>query len=263
MRRLGGSATVVRSLALGAASTARLQQPTAYRAELSDDGRVVARSVETGGKRRVQVLDTREGRVVFEPPARPCAGAESCADLMALSGDGGYLATGPNPYHPEEKARPDRDRITVWDLRTRRPLATVAIGAAEDGSLAADGLALDTHGRTLLVYRSLERPSVEVWDVRRHKRVKTVRSVRPTDGVTSASEGVGLALRPDGAALVTQEGLVADLRAGRMAPRVLGEDLITTAAFNPDGSRLAVGDVLGPVSWAAPRPTRRRTPPAR
>ncbi|MDH6439801.1 hypothetical protein M2158_008342 [Streptomyces sp. SAI-144] len=43
---------------------------------------------------------------------------------------------------------------------------------------------------------------------------------------------------------MTQEGLVADLRAGRMEPRVLGEGLISTAAFGPIGTRPAVGDVL-------------------
>ncbi|MFF7526224.1 nSTAND1 domain-containing NTPase [Streptomyces pseudovenezuelae] len=248
VRYLGGSTTVVRSLALGAAATTRPQRPVAYRAQLSDDGRVLARSVGTGGERRVQVLDTREARVVFEPPTPPCSGTQLCADLIALSGDGRYLAIGRNPYHPEARTRPAGSRITVWDLRARRVRATVVIGAAADGSLAADGLALDTHGRTLLVYRSLERPTVELWDVGRHQRVRTVRSVRPGDVVTSASEGVGLALRSDGAALVTQEGLVADLRAGRMEPRVLGEDLTTTAAFAPDGSRLAVGDVLGRVT---------------
>ncbi|WP_328641078.1 helix-turn-helix domain-containing protein [Streptomyces canus] len=248
VRYLGGSATVVRSLALGAAATARPQEPAAYRAALSDDGRVLARSVETGGKRRLQVLDTRDGRVVFEPPTRPCPDAESCADLMALSGDGRYLATGRDPHHPGQSAPPDRTRITVWDLETRRAQATVVIGATRDGSLAVDGLALDTHAHTLLVYRSMERSAVEVWDVRREQRVKTVRSVRSSDAVTSGSEGVGLALRPDGAGLVTQEGLVADLRAGRMEPRVLGEDLISTAAFGPDGARLAVGDVLGRVT---------------
>ncbi|MEU0408820.1 hypothetical protein ABZ307_13565 [Streptomyces griseorubiginosus] len=250
VRYLGGSATVVRSLALGAATTAPWQDPTAYRAELSEDGRVLARSVQTGGERRVQVLDTRggrAGRVVFEPPATPCPGTDSCADLMALSGDGRYLATGLNPYFRAEGTEPDRTRITVWDLKSRRAHATVVIGAA-GGSLAVDGLALDTHGSTLLVYRSMERPSVEVWDVRREKRVKTVRSVRAADSVTAGSEGVRLALRPDGRALVTQEGLVADVRAGRMEPRVLGEDLIGAAAYGPDGSLLAVGDVLGRVT---------------
>ncbi len=91
VRPLGGSATVVRSPALGSAPAAPWQGPTAYRAGLSDDGRVLARSVETGGERRVQVLDTRDGRagrVVFEPPATACPGTGSCADLMALSGDG-------------------------------------------------------------------------------------------------------------------------------------------------------------------------------
>ncbi|MGC0400084.1 WD40 repeat protein/transcriptional regulator with XRE-family HTH domain [Streptomyces sp. SAI-126] len=248
VRYLGGSGTVVRSLALGAAATARPQGPPAYRAELSDDGRVLARSVETGGKRRVQVLDTRRGRVVFEPSAQPCPGTESCTELMALSGDGRYLATGGAPHDPEERTAPDPTRITVWDLRTRRVHATVAVDAEPDGSLAVDGLALDTHARTLLVYRSMERPAVEVWDVRREKRVRTVRSVRPDGVVTWSSQGVGLDVRSDGARLVTQEGLVADLRAGRMEPRVLGEDLITTAAFAPDGTRLAVGDVLGRVT---------------
>ncbi|MFF7052411.1 DNA-binding protein [Streptomyces griseorubiginosus] len=251
VRRLGGSATVVRSLTLGTAPAAPWQGPTAYRAELSDDGRVLARSVETGGERRVQVLDTRDGRagrVVFEPPATPCPGTESCADLMALSGDGRYLATGLNPYAEGQQPPRDRTRITVWDLAHRRVRATVGIGVAAGGPLAVDGLALDTHGRTLLVYRSAARPAVEVWDVRRHQRVKTVRSVRDADSVTAGSEGVRLALRSDGAALVTQEGLVADLRADRMEPRVLGEDLISAAAYGPDGSRLAVGDVLGRVT---------------
>ncbi|MFF3961064.1 DNA-binding protein [Streptomyces griseorubiginosus] len=251
VRYLNGSATVVRSLALGTAPAAPWQGPTAYRAELSDDGRVLARSVETGGERRVQVLDTqvgRAGRVVFEPPATPCPRTESCAGLMALSGDGRYLATGLNPYAEGQGPPRDRTRITVWDLAHRRVHATVVIGAAPGGSLAVDGLALDTHGRTLLVYRSAARPAVEVWDVDRHQRVRTVRSVREADSVTAGSEGVRLALRSDGAALVTQEGLVADLRAGRMEPRVLGEDLISAAAYGPDGSRLAVGDVLGRVT---------------
>ncbi|MFD5402868.1 nSTAND1 domain-containing NTPase [Streptomyces griseorubiginosus] len=251
VRHLNGSATVVRSLALGTAPAAPWQGSTADRAELSDDGRVLARSVQTGGERRVQVLDTRDGRagrVVFEPPATPCPGTESCADLMALSGDGRYLATGLNPYAEGQEPPRDRTRITVWDLAHRRVHATVVIGAAPGGSLAVDGLALDTHGRTLLVYRSVARPAVEVWDVGRHQRVKTVRSVREADSVTAGSEGVRLALRSDGAALVTQEGLVADLRAGRMEPRVLGEDLISAAAYGPQGARLAVGDVLGRVT---------------
>ncbi|MFI0512770.1 DNA-binding protein [Streptomyces sp. WSLK1-5] len=248
LRCLGGSATVVRSLALGTASTSPWQRATAYRAAFSDDGRVLARSVETGGLRRVQVLDTRSGRVVMEPSTRPCPGAQPCADLMALSGDGAYLATARDRYDPGERTAPDRARVTVWDVRTGRARATLDVGAEPDGSPAVSGLALDAHGRTLLVYRSATRPSVEVWDVARLKRLRTVRSVRPGDTVTSDSEGVGLALRSDGAALVTREGLVADLRAGRVEPRVLGEDLITTAAFGPDGSRLAVGDVLGRVT---------------
>jgi WD40 repeat protein len=220
---------------------------------LTADGRSVV-SV-TAARIRIWDLRTRRltlsapgpGKLMDGVPAAVAPDGRTLALLMALSGHGRYLATGLNPYFRAEGTEPDRTRITVWDLKSRRAHATVVIGAA-GGSLAVDGLALDTHGSTLLVYRSMERPSVEVWDVRREKRVKTVRSVRAADSVTAGSEGVRLALRPDGGALVTQEGLVADVRAGRMEPRVLGEDLISAAAYGPDGSLLAVGDVLGRVT---------------
>jgi WD40 repeat protein len=67
--------------------------------------------------------------------------------------------------------------------------------------------------------------------------------------VCPSTEPARLPSGPNGAGPVTQEGLVADHRAGRMAPRVLGEDLISTAGFGPGGTRPAVGDVLGRATF--------------
>lgn len=258
VRYLGGSGTVVHSLTLGTAATARWQRASARKAELSADGRVLARSFGTVGTRRIQVSDTRDGRVLFAPPQADCRAGDgrSCSDLMALSGDGRYLAVGRNLYD-HAHGEPDTTRITVWDVRSRRTHATVDIPLTGEDTLPVGGLALDTHARTLLVFRPASRPVVEVWDVRRDTRVKTVRSGRPGAVAVYDPEGVAMARRPDGNALVTQEGLVADLRAGRLEPRVLGEDLISGVAYSPDGSRLAVGDVLGRVTlWDGAARTR-------
>ena len=258
VRYLSGSGTVVRSLALGGATTGKWPTTMAYRARLSGDGRTLARAVEQGGRQRWQVVDTRSGRVVFEPPGGTCPDGEdqSCADLLALSDDGRHLARG-RSLNPDRAGAPDATRITVWDLRTRRAYATVDIPNDGQDAPAVNGIALDAHARTLVVFRSAFRPSVEVWDLRREKRVRTVHSGRPGDSVVFGSTGTVMALRPDGDRLVTQDGLVADLGAGRIKPRVLGEDMLQTAAFSPDGTRLAVGDILGRVTlWDGSARTR-------
>ncbi|MEU6097786.1 DNA-binding protein [Streptomyces sp. NPDC047079] len=258
VRYLNTSGTVVRSLSLGRATTKLWPDQMADQAELSGDGRILARILETDDRQRLQVLDTHDGRMVFEPEKDACPGKETegegaCAGVMALSGDGRYLARS-RRVDSNRKGTPGGTRITVWDVRTGREYATVGIRPDHDGSFAVNGLALDAHAHTLLVYRQAFRPTVEVWDVRREKHVKTVRSSRSATSVDE-SDSVRIALRPDNGSVVTQEGLVADLRAGRMAPRVLGDELISTAAFSPDGTRLAVGDAMGRVTlWdGAPR----------
>ncbi|ANS68197.1 WD-40 repeat-containing protein [Streptomyces lincolnensis] len=258
VRYLSGSGTVVRSLSLGGARSEQWPTTMAYRAQLSGDGRILARSVDQGGGRRWQVVDTRSGRVVFEPPGGTCPEGEDrvCADLVALSDDGRHLARARSLDH-HRAGTPDATRITVWDVRTHRAYATVDIPSAGQDAFAVNGIALDAHARTLVVFRSAFRPSVELWDLRREKRVRTVRSGRPGDSVAYDSTGTAMALRPDGDRLVTQDGLVADLGAGRVEPRVLGEDMLRTAAFSPDGTRLAVGDILGRVTlWDGSARTR-------
>ncbi|MEU6557849.1 DNA-binding protein [Streptomyces sp. NPDC046915] len=261
VRYLNTSGSVVRSLSLGRATTKLWPDQAADQAELSGDGRVLARVLETDDRWRLQVLDTRDGRVVFEPqadtacPGKEDEGDDACAAVMALSGDGRYLAL-PRRADSYPKGTPGGTRITVWDVRTGRVYATVGIRPNHDGSYAVNGLALDTHAHTLLVFRQAFRPTVEVWDVRREKHVKTVRSSR-SGASADEWDSVRMALRPDNGSMVTQEGLVADLRRGRMEPRVLGDELISVAAFSPDGTRLAVGDAMGRVTlWDGASRTR-------
>ncbi|MFI7340868.1 helix-turn-helix domain-containing protein [Streptomyces sp. NPDC050085] len=258
VRYLNASGTVVRSLSLGRTLTKAWSPHMAQRAELSGDGRVLARVTGTENSKRVQVLDTRDGRVVFAPEAVTCPGEEDetiCTAPIALSGDGRYLAR-IQREDSHRKSSPGRTRVAVWDVRTGRVYATMSIRPDREDSYTVTALALDTHAHTLLVYRPALRPTVEVWDVRRERHVKTVRSSRADDGVTE-SDSARLALRSDNGRMVTEEGLVADLRKGNMEPRVLGDEMISFAAFSPDGTRLAVGDALGRVTlWDGESRTR-------
>ena len=251
VRYLNTSGTVVRSLALGRATTKLWSPQTAARAELSGDGRAMARVVKAGRRQRLQVVDTRDGRVLFEPAADTCPSEEAevenaCGDRVALSIDGRYLARSQR-LEGHRKNTPDGTRITLWDVKTGHVRATVDIRSGEDGSRAVNGLALDAHARTLLVYRSDFRAAVEVWDIRRHIRVRTLRSSLSAGSADEWAD-VHMILRPGGDSLVTQDGLVGDLRSGRMEPRVLGDEQISVAAFSPDGTRLAVGDAMGRVT---------------
>ncbi|MEU3340896.1 hypothetical protein [Streptomyces sp. NPDC006668] len=260
VRYLNTSGTVARSLALGTATTKLWAKQMADKAEFSGDGRILARVVEADGIRQVQVVDTHDGRVVFEPAPDTCPGdqgdnAGACADLVALSADGRYLARSRRLEDHRHKTL-GGTRITVWDVRTGRVRATVGIPPQSDSSSGVNELALDAHARTLLIYRSSFRATIEVWDLRRDKRVKTVRSSR-SDGSPDMWADVGMALRPSGDSLVTQDGFAVDLRNGRMEPRVLGDEQISVAAFSPDGTRLAVGDAMGRVTlWDGTSRTR-------
>ncbi|MEU6393954.1 DNA-binding protein [Streptomyces sp. NPDC046939] len=261
VRYLNGSRTVVRSLFVGRPTTKAWPRVAAYRAELSGDGRILARALQDDDGTRVQVLDTRDGHVLFQPEASRCPAEDDemnpCIDVMALSGDGRYLARIWQKDTDQRGAPPVRTRVTVWDVRTGRVHATLRLRPDdEEQSYTVGSLALDPHGRTLLVFRPAMRPTVEVWDVRREKHVRTVRSSRVASSVTQSSTA-RMALRPDAGRMVTEEGMVADLRKGHMEPRVLGDELITVAAFSPDGTLLAIGDGMGRVTlWNGDARTR-------
>ncbi|MFE9018008.1 helix-turn-helix domain-containing protein [Streptomyces sp. NPDC007808] len=254
VRYLNGSGTVVRSLALGRSTTSQWDSRLTYAAQLSGDGRLLARMRRADGVVRLHVVDVRSGRVVFQPPGDGCPDpaeeredGASCADLMALSADGRYVAHSRSWNHVAQ-GLPDRTRITVWDTRTRRVHAAVDIRADRTDTLGVNGLAFDARARTLLVYRASDQPSVEAWDLSRRKRLLTVRG-RATASTSYDSVGVSPVANPRGDRLVTKEGFVAEVRpGGKVEPRLLNEDMNSIAAFSPDGRYLAAGDHLGRVT---------------
>ncbi|MFE2104145.1 WD40 repeat domain-containing protein, partial [Streptomyces sp. NPDC059468] len=154
VRYLNQAATIVRSLSLGRATTSRWETQGPDKATLSQDGQTLARLLPSGGTERLQVLNTRTGRVAFEPNAEHCPvasqqGTTICVELMALSPDGRYVASGV-VREVDSQGTPLRPHLTVWDVSTRRPYAAITLRSKPADSLEVSGIALDAHARTLL-----------------------------------------------------------------------------------------------------------------
>ncbi|MFF7127304.1 DNA-binding protein [Streptomyces sp. NPDC008240] len=252
VRYLNQGGTIVRTLSLGRTTTSQWDTKQPDKATLSQDGRTLARLRSADGTEKLQILDTRTGRVVFEPTTEHCPeggrpDTPECADLMALSPDGRYVASGV-VREADQSGTPSRPHLTVWDIATHRPYATITLRPKSADIFGLTGLALDAHARTLLAYRDTTPPSVEVWDLHHKELITSVRSDQHTLTGPTTEGGMDMALRPDGRMLVTQPGLVVDVASRRMEPRELGEGLITAAAFGPHHTYLAVGDDLGRVT---------------
>ncbi|MFJ9864272.1 helix-turn-helix domain-containing protein [Streptomyces sp. NPDC101165] len=252
VRYLNQGGTIVRTLSLGRTTTSQWDTKQPDKATLSQDGRALARLRSADGTERLHILDTRTGRVVFEPTTEHCPeggrpDTPECTYLMALSPDGRYVASSV-VREAVLPGAPSRPHLTVWDVATHRPYATITLRHKSADIFGLTGIALDAHARTLLAYRDTTPPSVEVWDLHRKELITSVRSDQYTLMGPTTEGGMDMALRPDGRMLVTQPGLVVDVASRRMEPRELGEGMITAAAFGPHRTYLAVGDDLGRVT---------------
>ncbi|GAA3774645.1 helix-turn-helix domain-containing protein [Streptomyces phyllanthi] len=271
---LNGSGTAVRSLRLGPAITSRWRSQAVDDALLSPDGRTLATlrvGTDKGDERSVRLQDTRTGRTVLTMPRKPCSDDDAtdeavddsapgdatgavepprvtgpgnadvvqvtmdCSNLMAFSADGRFFAYAPSHTLSTD---PSGQRITVWDLATRREHATLAVRPGANTVTGVVGLALSDDGRTLFVSREANRQVVEVWDLRRERRARTL------NGISAAV----MAVRDDQRTLVASPNRVADLRTGRSGYRALGDNEPAVLAFSPDGTYFAAGDRLGHVT---------------
>ncbi|GLF97937.1 nSTAND1 domain-containing NTPase [Streptomyces yaizuensis] len=262
VRYLNSSGTHVRSLGLGEALTARWTEDPLVVGQLSPDGRTFAQLRLTGAERGLVLRDTRTARVTARPPGPPCVprmveeedsvsdpelwgptagetryNASDCVDFLRFSGNGRFLAYGRAwPFDGGDESdgeeRPERQRITVWDVAGRRIHTTVEIPPeAQGGTWGIVGYALSTDGRRLFVAMGAD--TTEIWDVSRPGRARRTGALRVPQG--------DLIVRPDGATLVTDRGLVVDTRSGRVSYRALSDDSLYTMAFSRRGEYLAVG----------------------
>ncbi|MBM7171814.1 hypothetical protein JQK87_26105 [Streptomyces sp. G44] len=196
---------------------------------LSGDGRVLT----TSDGRRVTRWGVRERRRLstYDRPGPP--GFD-----MDVSADGRFLA------------RATERGVQVWDLLRERPVGQPLGGGRStdrDGRFAPSG--------RMLVLQREAAGEIQVWDVRRHERVTTVRhaatssspfaAMSPDDRLLAACSGSG-----DGGPLVLR-----DLSTGRDLPRRWPRALdrafcaAQTATFTPDGRALAVPVEGGVRTW--------------
>ncbi|MFF4056392.1 DNA-binding protein [Streptomyces sp. NPDC001668] len=251
LRYLSGAGTIVRSLDLKRVMSTRWETQTADWSQLANGGRKLARLLPTADGKGLQILDA-QGRVRFAASAPRCPSAKpgdlvKCEDFMAASPDGRYIAQS-RVVDQENQTR--RQLVTVWDTMSRRVDTTLDIEPGSDTIAGLAGFALDARGRQLAVYR--EDGAVEIWDVRRKKRVKTlayhVSAYSESSSISFSTSVPPLAWRGDGKMLVTLDGTVFGFRSGRTSHRLLTDDQAGALAFSPNGAYLAVGDVTGRVS---------------
>ncbi|WP_461011639.1 nSTAND1 domain-containing NTPase [Streptomyces capparidis] len=245
----GGAVLAVRTVSFARGPAAPRREEYADAAQLSPDGRLLARAVRAGDRFEVELRPTRAGGRRLRLPAVSCAPARvgECTVLTAFSADGRRFAYAAAPRGGAD-GRGHRVRVRIWDtVRPRQKAYLDVTGDVAERPVA--GIALDPRGVRLLAHR-FGASRWEEWDIRRGVRVSIRLTSPPRPGRAPSSRG--LFLRPDGRLLATVHGQVAELPSGRDLSRPLSPETVTVLGFSPVGDRLAAGDEAGWVSlWDA------------
>ena len=232
----------VRTVDLGAAVTPDWNPRAARAVALSADGTASAVLPAGSGTAQLEIRSPAAAPVgesvpgvVLLPGTRP--GRTGSAPPMSFSANGRVFAYAVAP-----------GRVRLWDTARRRVTST--IGPARSGVVTA--FALDADGTRLAVLSTRGTGSeVDVWDVRKHRRVQKWPDVRDTAPVVFGPDAGLLAAATAGSSprygadlfnladpLSTDPGhALPDQDGGRW-----------TMAFSPDGHRLAVAAPSGEVT---------------
>ena len=238
---------------------------------LSADGRYLA--VGMRGDRGVLIVDleSREVRLKFpaEKPDGLPAGMKREVASLDFSPDGRYLAAGYG--NRTIFSGPYKEIITIWDLRTRRPVTQL------NGHMShISGIVFSRDGRSMV--SGSEDGTVRLWSVdgwRERRVLNAVRGIHsvalaPDDRTIAGGSGdgrifvwdkgggeprifvghslmvAGVTFSPDGRTLASGSSdksvRLWDVRTGRETLTLRGHhDLVYALAFRPDGGALASG----------------------
>ncbi|MDX2932743.1 hypothetical protein [Streptomyces ipomoeae] len=215
---------------------ARRQSTSADAGLLSPDGTTLATVTRSGNGYRFELRSTRTGTVLARARlgTLPDMSGEE-VPLLAFSPEGRELVVADTVSAHGSL----RLRFTVWDVRAHKVRTVFDTSGAADRPAAA--LAVGPAGRTLLVVRAAtDDRTAEIWDVHGHRPAGAVRGLI----------GETLAARPDGGLVVGSDDQYADPESGKVTGRALADGReVTALAFSPDGTRLAVGDSSGHVTF--------------
>lgn len=191
--------------------------------------------VSGGWDQKARVWDVATGRPIYE-----LQGHNGLVDLLAISGDGRWLATA-------SSRSGDRD-VRLWDLANGREVRRFQVRHGW-----ASALAFSHNGRYLAGGESdpgAETVDVQVWETATGKeRLELAGHKEFISGVAWSPDDrmLATASRARERGTGDQGVMLWEFATGEQRLRITGQRAISSVAFSPEGRRLAVASHDGPV----------------